>query len=67
MSLGRTPACTRRTIEIGGTGGVDFCRLASAVACGREFEGATAAKGAAGTIADETSNKFLGYPMKCQY
>lgn len=64
MSLGRAPACARGTIEIGGTGGIDFCRLASTVACGREFEGATAAKGAAGAIADETSNKFLWYPMK---
>lgn len=67
MSLGRTPTCTRWTVKIGGTGGIGICRLTSAVACGREFEGATAAKRAAGTIADETSNEFLWYPMKQRY
>lgn len=64
MSLGRAPACTRWTIEIGRAGGIGLCRLTSAVACGGEFEGATTTKSAAGTITDETSDEFLWYPVK---
>lgn len=64
MSLGRAPADTRRAIEIWRAGGIGICRLASAVACGGEFEGATTTKSAAGTVTDETSNEFLWYPVK---
>lgn len=64
MSLSGAPAYTRRTIEIWRAGGIGICRLAGAVACGGEFEGATTTKSAAGTVTNETSNEFLRYPVK---